>query len=312
MGALGACLALFFGRILTADGEPPAGLRVVVDWSHGSFATLASDTLDLDRTGRFAIPARGCNSDSVAVSIVAAAGARYYPTRVSIARSRLADELKILVLPREWTIRRGRFAGTTVKVAPSDALRRTAGQASFGRITHQHVVAWDASSLPVGVVLRHDLSPGLSARDSIAFWEAARDLEDAIGTALFRPTTDTTEHDRAFPIDVLLDPRITASGVTYVSWDRGGRLFEGTVRFRTSREIELPSVVAHELLHALGFGHTSAWPSAMQARDSGVRGMTVEDVAFAQLLMRLHELQEDPLVVGGIEGAKGTDRQLIP
>jgi len=43
-----------------------------------------------------------------------------------------------------------------------------------------------------------------------------------------------------------------------------------------------------------------------------VRGMTVEDVAFAQLLMRLHELQEDPLVVGGIEGAKGTDRQLIP
>jgi len=153
MGALGACLALFFGRILTADGEPAAGLRVVVDWSHGSFATLASDTLDLDRAGRFAIPARGCNSDSVAVSIVAAADARYYSTRVTIARSRLADELKILVLPREWTIRRGRFAGSTVKVTPSDALRRTAGQASFGRIAHQHVVAWDASSLPVGVVL---------------------------------------------------------------------------------------------------------------------------------------------------------------
>src|SRR4029079_4309989 len=103
MGALGACLALFFGRILTADGEPAAGLRVVVDWSHGSFATLTSDTLVRDRTGRFAIPARGCNSDSVAVSIVAAAGARYYPTRISIARSRLADVLEDRVLARHHT-----------------------------------------------------------------------------------------------------------------------------------------------------------------------------------------------------------------
>ena len=167
-------------------------------------------------------------------------------------------------------------------------------------------MAWDASSFPIGIVLRHDLSPGLSARDSVAFWEAARDVEDAIGITLFRPTTDTTEHDRVFPIDVLLDRRIAASGVTYVSWDRGGRLFEGTMRFRTSREIELGSVVAHELLHALGFGHTTAWSSAMHARDSGGRGMTVEDVAFAQLLMRLHELQQDPLVLGGIEGSSRT------
>src|SRR5262245_59550911 len=302
MAALGACLALLFGRVLTADGEPAAGLRVVVDWSQNGFAALSSDTLDLDRAGRFAIPARECKSDSVIVSVAAGPDARYYPTRVTISRSRLADELRLLVLPREWTIRRGRFAGSTVKVVPSDALRRTTGrgQGSFGRVAHQHVVAWDASSFPLGVVLRRDLSPGISARDSIAFWNAAHDVEDAIGITLFRPTSDTTEHDRVFPIDVILDPRITASGVTYVSWDRGGRLFEGTVRFRTSREIELPSVVAHELLHALGFGHTTAWPSAMHARDSGARGMTVEDVAFAQLLMRVHEIQEDPLLVGGV------------
>jgi hypothetical protein len=300
MAALGACLALLFGRILTADGEPAAGLRVVVDWSQNSFAALSSDTLDLDRAGRFAIPARECKSDSVIVSVVAGPDARHYPARVTVPRSRLSDELRLLVLPREWTIRRGRFAGSTVKVAPSDALGRTNGRSSFGRVAHQHVVAWDASNFPLGVVLRHDLSPSLSARDSVAFWKAARDVEDAIGITLFRPTSDTTEHDRVFPIDVLLDSRIAASGVTYVSWDRGGRLFEGTVRFRTSREIELQSVVAHELMHALGFGHTTAWPSAMHARDSGTRGVTVEDVAFAQLLMRLHDLQEDPLLVGGL------------
>ena len=302
MAALSACLALLFGRILTADGESAAGLRVVVQWS-GAFAAAAitSDTLDLDRLGRFAVPARDCSSDSVVISVVPAPDARYFPTRVIVPRSRLANELQILVLPREWTIRTGRFAGNTVHVSPADALRRTADHGgSFGRLTAQHVVAWDASSFPLSVVLRHDLSPGLSARDSVAFWQAARDVEDALGVRLFRPTSDTTGHDRVFPIDVLLDARIAVSGVTYVSWDRSGMLFEGTVRFHSSREIESSSVVAHELMHALGFGHTTAWPSAMQVRNSGLSGLTVEDAAFAQLLMRVHELQSDPLLVGGL------------
>ena len=301
MAALSACLALLFGRIVTADSEPAAGLRIVVQWSPSALAAVASDTLGLDQLGRFATPARGCAGDSVSISVVAEADAHYYSTRVTVARARLADEIKILVLPREWTIRRGRFAGHTVKVSPSDALRRTPDHGSFGRVTAQHVVAWDASSFPLGVVMRHDLSPALSARDSIAFWQAAREVEDAIGVTLFRPTSDTTGSGRVFPIDVLLDQRIAASGVTYASWDRGGRLFEATVRFHSSREIALPSVVAHELMHALGFGHTTAWPSAMQARNSGLGGLTVEDAAFAQLLMRLHELQEDPLIVTGLK-----------
>ena len=275
-------------------------MRVVVQWSRGAVAAFALDTVDLDRLGRFAILVPQSADDSVVVSVVGPTDARYYPTHVTVARARLADELRILVLPREWTIRRGRFAGNTVKITLGDALRRTSDHGSFGRVAAQHVVGWDASSFPLRVVLRHDLTPIISTRDSIAFWRAAHEVEDAIGSTLFRPASDTTGDDRVFPIDVRLDPGMSGSGLTFVSWDRTGRLFEGSVRFRTSREIEHPSVVAHELLHALGFGHTNAWPSAMQARNSELRGLTAEDTAFAQLLMRLHELQEDPLTVGGI------------
>ena len=302
---IAAYVALLFGRILTADSEPATGLRVAVQWSSGA-GSFAPDTLDVDRLGRFATLAPQSVGDSVVVSIVAAPDARYYPTRIVVPRSRLADELRVLVLPREWTIRRGRFAGSTVRITPSDALRRTPDLGSFGRITNQHVVGWDASSFPLRVVLRHDFVPNISARDSIAFWEAAHEVEESIGVPLFRPTSDTSGDNRIFPIDVRLDPGISPSGLTFVSWDRTGRLFEGSVRFRTSREIEHPSVVAHELLHALGFGHTTAWPSAMRARGLGLPAITVEDAAFAQLLMRVHELQDDPLLVGGLLETAGT------
>ena len=295
-----AYVALLFGRIVTADSEPAAGLRVVVEWSRSAARTLAPDTLDVDRYGRFATPAPESVDDSVVVSIVAAPDSRYYPTRIIVSRSRLVEELRVVVIPREWTIRRGRFAGSTVRIFPSDALRRTPDLGSFGRVTNRHVVGWDAASFPLRVVLRHDMAPNISARDSIAFWEAAHEVEESIGLTLFQPTSDTTGDNRVFPIDVRLDPGISPSGLTFVSWDRTGRLFEGSVRFRTSREIEHPSVVAHELLHALGFGHTTAWPSAMQARGPGLPGITAEDAAFAQLLMRLHDLQDDPLLVGGL------------
>ena len=275
-------------------------MRVVVQWSRNTVAASATDTVDLDRLGRFAILTPESIDDSVVVSVVGPPDARYYPTRVTVPRTRLADELRILVLPRAWTIRRGRFAGNTVRIIPGDALRRTSDHGSFGRVAAQHVVGWDASNFPLRVVLRHDLGPIISTRDSIAFWQAAHEVDDAIGSTLFRPASDTAGDDRVFPIDVRLDPGMAASGLTYVSWDRTGRVFEGSVRFRTSREIEHPSVVAHELLHALGFGHTTAWPSAMQARNSELRSLTAEDAAFAQLLMRLHDLQEDPLIVGGI------------
>jgi hypothetical protein len=298
--------------VLTADSEPAAGLRVVVHWSRHAVAAFAADTLELDRLGRFANVAPDAADDSVVVSVIAAPNARYYPTRITVPRSRLASELHILVLPREWTIRRGRFAGNTVKIAPGDALRRTADHGSFGRVTARRVVGWDASSFPLRIVLRHDLAPTISPRDSVAFWQAAHEVELAIGSTLFRPTTDTTGDDHVFPIDVRLDPGITASGITFVSWDRAGRVFEGSVRFRTSHEIERPSIVAHELLHALGFGHTTAWPSAMQARASELRGVTAEDAAFAQLLMRLHELQHDPLLVGGILETAATLSPLSP
>jgi hypothetical protein len=57
-------------------------------------------------------------------------------------------------------------------------------------------------------------------------------------------------------------------------------------------------------MHVLGFGHTSAWPSAMEARPTTDRGVTEEDVAYAQLLMTVRGLEQDKLVIGGLVEAR--------
>jgi len=57
----------------------------------------------------------------------------------------------------------------------------------------------------------------VTASDSSAFWSAARDVEAAIGMSLFRPTMDRTMRHQVYPVDVEIEPRIAASGVTIVT-----------------------------------------------------------------------------------------------
>ena len=49
-------------------------------------------------------------------------------------------------------------------------------------------------------------------------------------------------------------------------------------------------VVTHELMHAIGFGHTTAWTSVMGPPE-GVDRPTATDAAHAQLLLAVREAQ---------------------
>lgn len=293
-------LALVTGHLIAVDTRPVTDVRVVVHWARGGAFDVV-DTLAVARDGGFGTLARNETSDSVVIEAVPMPGSRYFANRVTLPVSRIASDIRILLVPRRWPIDRGRFAGDSVAIDPSAILRRAPGYGSFGRVSRQHVVGWSPEAFPVAVVIRHDVGARVTAADSSAFWSAARDVEAAIGTALFRPTMDTTMRDQVYPVDVEIEPKINSSGVTFVTWDRDGTVFESTVRFRNSLEMRNSGVVQHELLHVLGFGHTAAWTSAMTPRGSILPAITEEDVAYAQLLMRVRALQADPLVVGGFE-----------
>jgi hypothetical protein len=74
-------------------------------------------------------------------------------------------------------------------------------------------------------------------------------------------------------------------GVTYVTWSNDGSVYEARVFFQRQDVFHDERVVQHEMMHALGFGHTSAWGSILNV-EPGVRKLSAQDVAYAQVAMR--------------------------
>src|SRR5687768_263981 len=94
-------------------------------------------------------------------------------------------------------------------------------------------------------------------------------------------------------IVVALKPSLRADGKSYLMWNADGSVFDGAVFFRTPRQARDPRVVSHELMHVLGFGHTRAWHSLMTTTAHSVAAPSVEDVAYAQLAVRLRWMQQE-------------------
>jgi hypothetical protein len=304
-------LALLTGRLIAVDSQPVTGVEVIVRWAEQSVLG-AVDTLGVDSTGRFGALIRDASGDSITLIVSAGPGSRYAGARLVVPRARLSEELHVLLVPKRWPIRRGRYAGSEVAVDPFAAIRRVPGFGGFGRLIRNYVVGWMPGSLPIPVVLRHDAGSRITSVDSIAFWNAAREVEQLLGDRLFVPWSDTAMRGRIFPVDVRIDGGTPGAGITFITWDVAGNIFEGSVKFRSSREMRMQAVVEHELMHLLGFGHTTAWPSAMAARTAQPSIVTEADVAYAQLLMGVHAAQDDSLLVAGLIDARGAKETLPP
>jgi hypothetical protein len=180
-----------------------------------------------------------------------------------------------------WTIRAGSYVGTTVKLDRDAASRRGSRFLRVSKLKHdERFVGWNPSRLPAAVAFgtgRH-----VSEADSIAFWTILRQMETDIGMRLFEPTTLATDPD---PYDVIIvDTKNMAGddGVTFVTWSNNGALYDARVFFRSPGILHSSRVVTHEMMHALGFGHTSAWTSVMGPNASGPDRLTPLDVAYAQ------------------------------
>lgn len=179
-----------------------------------------------------------------------------------------------------WTIRGGTFAGTTVHVNTYLASRRSSRFLRLSRLEgDSRFVSWSPSHLPAPVAFR----PGkITADDSLAFWSILRQMETDMGMRLFEPATIARDDD---PDDVIVvDTKYMSSddGVTYVTWSNNGGLYDARVYLRSRSTLHDSRIVTHEMMHALGFGHTSAWSSIMNSGEWAPRRLTPDDVAYAQ------------------------------
>ena len=188
-----------------------------------------------------------------------------------------------------YVIEGGSYSGISVAIRKSAATRRGSKFWRLATNGDRRIVGWNPSRFPVGVAFKPNR--GISADDSIAFWNILGKLQTDLGLQIFHPAVITPDDD---PDDVIVvDTKAMASddGVTYVTWSRNGAVYDARVFFRSTSKLHEANVVTHEMMHALGFGHTSEWLSIMNERPLLSR-LSEEDVAYTQLALHSREESE--------------------
>ena len=316
------------GRLIAVDGGDAQGLRV-----HLYAGPLADSTVS-GEGGRFEIAMAGLGMiDEIELSVTTTADdatRAIQPALLRLGRADLEGELEIIIIPARWTIGEGRYAGAEVDVRLSRAFERACALCStFYRFSigdrptgRESLQGWPAKRFPLQVAFDREWPAlNVTARDSTAFWSEADALEAALGADIFRPATfeEARPRETGGPDDAVLvwvDPDMRdASGLGSAVGNGHDieygdvRLHRGALRGRVGGE----GLVAHELMHTLGFGHTCAWRSVLAdiRRCPGQRAATAtpEDVAYAQLAARLRRLLSTDVRRWGLEAALAAAEQ---
>jgi hypothetical protein len=259
-----------------------------------------SDSIRTDAAGRFAWRAPGPVGRTIDVAVIpiGASAGRYFMhvlTRVFVDDVARFD---VVLVPRTWRIESGSYAGTTVRVNPDELWARARDGSRLRRIgvsgdagaDRRRAVGWPVERLPVRVAVNADA--GIDGADAAAFWAAARQLERDWGGPLFvQASAEAARRDDWSGISVEIDPRIPSAGFTSTTSNGTGDLYDANVAFRTRADIRDPGIVTHELMHALGVGHTDRQESVMRARGALPNRASAEDIAAGRLLYAIRAVQ---------------------
>src|SRR6266550_1658345 len=190
-----------------------------------------------------------------------------------------------------WTIESGAYAGLRVPLQFEAAFGARGKREHFWRLatgarSTSAIVGWKSTRYPIPIAFRHKgLSRAISPSDSGAFWSIIAQLNADFGVDLFRPATISNEDPPDIIVVDLGDMRST-DGLSRETWTPWGELFDVRVTFNDVQTLHDRRVVTHEMMHALGFGHTMAWRSVLNLRQSDdADRVTPEDVAYAELAM---------------------------
>ena len=292
---------IFGGRIITADGGPVDGLHVIAADSRGAYEAL------LDSSGTFVGSFPSAPTSRVTLRIASDSSApRYHTSVITLGGGIPSVSTRVVVVPQRWRIRGGPYDGREVSIDPRRATTRYGDGTGYWGVTRRgrsigRAVSWVPDSLPVRVAFRHERrDPDVSASDSVRFWEIAAQLEHFIGRSLFRPSTFEEIDRGADGILVTVNRGMSSAGRTFITYDPSGRIYEALVTVSHHDYLGESRIASHELLHAIGFGHTGAWQSVMGPSGSGVNAPSVEDVAYAQLFYAISQVQREKEAQFGI------------
>jgi len=294
-------LYTFGGRVIAADSGSLEGVHVVAVDSRGTYEAL------IDSSGVFVGSFPTPPTSRVTLRVFSdSARPNYHTSIVMLGAGVPSEPTRIVLVPTHWRIRGGPFDGRGVAVDPVRATTRYDEGTGYWRVTRRgrtigRAVSWVADSFPIRVAFRHERGdPWISERDSVAFWGVAMQLEAAMGRTLFRPSTFEEIDGGADGILVTVNHRMSAAGKTFVTYDASGRLYEALVTVSQPEYLGQSRIATHELMHAIGLGHTRSWSSIMGPTAGSVDTPTAEDIAYAQLYYAISQIQREKEASFGI------------
>ena len=320
------------GRVVTADGAAPSGLRAWLRWRAAGDTALRVDSAAVDTAGAFvlALPAELPESLEVLVDAADAERRVYHPSLARMARIEAAREHGFVLAPRRWTVASGLYAGHAVEISPHRARTAACARCSAfwarmpGPRSPARYQGWPAARFPLRVAFdRQSSVPAGASPDSAVFWRAAEVVEAALGMDVFRPAPywrtvpRFEEEDPADVVLVRIDRALTTAGLTTVV-GRGGTMEYAALSLQRAGSVLEPrgeALVSHELMHALGVGHTCGWRSVVAEAAScpqlRASAPTAEDVAYLHLLYRVRDLQRSGAFRWGLDAAVAGERAIV-
>lgn len=310
------------GRVHTIGGSVPAGLRAHVAGVDGATSVA------IGADGRFSIQARVA-TDSVDVVIDTQAGAARttLPALVRVAGRRSGQNITVALVPTQWTIPTGAYAGTTSQISVDAAFRPPCTTPNdlncdgFYPIEWvRGVKLWPANAFPVRVAFDHQRThQPITAADSIAFWNIVATMNADMGRTLFQPAraADLAINSEGRPtngVTIRVDTTLAGFGAwTNWWWSQAtGDLNAGAVRARTVSHVRTAGLMTHELLHTQGFKHSCSWPTVMGGYGcSSMSRLSVADVAHAQVAFEIRALQLATGAAHGILAALQGERAVM-
>jgi hypothetical protein len=319
------------GRVISPDTLARPEMRAFVRWRAAGDTLPRVDSAAVDSTGRFEVPVAAAGGDSIELAVDAAdvAARTHHPALVRFRADSARREQVIILVPRRWRIPAGSYAGQEVDISPVRARTTMCrGCGSFwlqvygvnGPVWFQ---SWRSSSFPLRMAFDREYSmPRGAAPDSSTFWRITQDFEEAFGQDLFRPARYADvqpQDDDRDPNDVVLvmvDRDVRAAALTTVL-SRAGVLEFGTMSLQRAGPLTNGpgwQLVGHELLHALGTGHTCEWKSVaadvLLCPEMRTERPTADDVAYVQVLYRVRNVQRATGARWGLDAALEGERVL--
>ena len=249
-----------------------------------------------------------------------------FPSYIRLRPWRLADPLNLVAVPLEWTIPSGSHAGERVALDLNQALGtdppffRYIGRQTLGQLWEFQIQSVTLDQLPLKLGFDYGLSTETILNiDVERYWRRIGELEAAVGLDLFEPATNLEEAN----VQVILRSGFCGAATACTGLTSGDPYLSGQAQvFHTTAEQfrDGRRIVAHELIHVLGMGHTCRWTSLMSLSDlecgaqvsSGLP--TIQDLAYLLLALHVNTLQarhDMPAFGGGVFGAWNGQRVVL-